>query len=472
MKKNPEISIVEITTKILKSWKQCLILAVVCAILLGAFQFIKLNGSEVPVEEPKKEEKKPDLTYEEYLRQISYNTGRIEYYTGLYNETKEYYDNSYYMSINPYNCVSVASTCIFYGNNEYTEAAAASMITIVKNTDCAANNIASGTAIENLDGQYINELISVSSPNDSVNLDSPRFTISVIAADKNTAQTILNNLIDYAEKEYMSSINFLRSASLSWEFSPVFSETCYSSSLRNAQISLSKDLIGYEDSIVKFEDALRKLNKEYSSIYPEGYVKPAPNSEPTPASAKYSASEAAKSAAIYALIGFIIGVVIGVAIDFIRVIKCPKLCYTRQIFDNTKIKFIGNIEDNENIKRLNKFCKKIAGDKDFMSPRTERLTYTAANLAALSKDKRVLVTGTPNATDVQSAIETLKKADDSLQLSYKGNLTSSAAAVKALDDTDAILIMEQLDTTAIKSLASLLDSCLFTDKDIIGYVII
>ncbi len=473
MQKEKKIRVIEIILEILKKWKLILILAVVCAVLLGAFQFVKLNGSEIPVEEPKveetkKEEKKPEITYEEYLQQIAYNTDRVDYYTELYNETKEYSDNSYLMSIDPYNCATATSTCIFYGEPDYNATATSSYVTVIKNIDCYTNAIARGTAIEDLEGQYIRELISVSQ-------DSSRFTVSVVAADKFTAEKILTNLIECAEKEINLSQDFLRVASsLGWEFSPVISDVYYNSGLRNSQISLSKELIGYDDSIVKFEDALRKLNKEYGSIYVEGYVEPDPNAKPEskPETARYSASEAAKLSVKYAIIGLIIGVVIGIAIAFIKVLTHPKLCYSRQIFEDTGIKFFGNIEETENIKRLNKLCKKISGDKEFMSPRTERLTYTIANINSFAKGKRLLVTGTVSAADAQAAIDELTANNKDLQLIYKGNLTLNAAAVKALDDADAILIMEQTGTTAVTPLSTLTDSCRFTDKDIIGYVII
>ena len=464
MQKEREISLIEILIAVLKKWKLIVILALILAILLGGAHFIKVNGTVIKSTESTNVANK--LTKEEYIQQCDSYQTRIDMYSKKVDELNKHVQESYALKIDSYNCATASSTCIFYGNPVHTEAAAATMISTINGIDYNKAIITRNTEIEGIEGQYIDELVSVSTPIDDVVVNAPRFTISVVAADQNTAETILNNLISYIESKQSVSAKFIQNdPDFGWEYSPVISKTGYSSSLTSYQNALLSNTNTAVDTLAKAESSLIELKKTYSSYYGK-------NSEKLPETKKVSAIAAAKGSVTYAIYGLLIGIVLGVVIAFCQVFFSPNLYNSRQLQDDADLKFIGSIENTDFVKGLQKLLKRISGDKEFLSPSLERTAYTAARLVPLAKDGKILVTGTADTADIEKAIAALKNAEPSLNLVFKGNLTVSSAAVKELEDAVGILVMEQTDKSKLKPISSLLEVCRFTGKDIIGYIMI
>ncbi len=464
MQEAREISLVEVLINILKKWKLIVIFAVIFAIVLGGYKFISNYGAEIS----KEAEKEDILSYEDYCLQLEMNNKKMDIYSAVLDSGEEYINDSYALDIDPLNCAAASKTCIFIGGDKYAEAAVANVTAVLRSMDYAKAEVAAGTELDGLDSSHILDLISISSPANNYETASPRFTISVIAKDEKTASAICDNISKCADSEMTKNINkYGLEEPLQYFWTDTNSSIAYNKALYDSIASSQKLYSDVYTQLIGAKKAIEDLEEKYGEIYGEGYT-----GETEPVIETVSFAAAAKSAIKFAVIGFVLGAIIGMVIAFCKVLFRPVLYCSRQLKDEAKLKFIGNIEDNESLKGVDKLNKKLAGDKEFMSPANERVTYAAANLAALSKDKRVLITGTLSAADVQDAMEILRKADGSLQLCYKGNLTSSAAAVKALDDADAILIMEKSGVTEIKPLSALIDSCRLTDKPILGYVMI
>lgn len=461
MQKTRDLTLTEVFLSILKKWKLIVILAVVLALVLGLYRFVTLYGTEIDSSSGK-----PEITYDEYRLSLQSYRQNIEQGKAILKAIEQHNQNSYLMTLDPCNCASASTTCMVRSNASAASAIANALAKFVENIDYTAANIAAGTALEGIDNSYLAELVTIDIPLSLLPSDIAHFTVMVVAENADLATALCNNLVSFIGSSSANAFpDYSGFAAGEFSHTQIQCSTDYNSVVFKAQADL---LNQSKDSLARIQEAttaISNLQKKYGSYYTDDYSE-------TVEVEKYSAFAALRSSVKYILVGLVGGAVIGIIIAFLQKLANPTLFRSYQLQDEAGLKFFGNIEDTESLTKMEKAAKKIAGDKAFLSPPAERIAYTAAKLAASVKENTVLVTGTVNGDEINNAIRLLKQAEPTLNFVFKGNLASSSAAIKELEQASGILLMEKNEITDLKSLSALLDACKSTEKNILGYVMI
>ncbi len=173
-----------------------------------------------------------------------------------------------------------------------------------------------------------------------------------------------------------------------------------------------------------------------------------------------------------ALFAFVLGLIIGLVIAvFLYLSKFP-LQYALQVQDQLKVPFLGGVKPKKGY-LLTGYKNKLAGDGLLLEEK-EALNVVAANLGELVKPgSSILLSGGLTARENAEVAKKLNEqlSDKNITVLPGDSLGSSAQTVRALAETQGVVLLERLDDSRLKRVLSDKERLELMDKPLLGYML-
>lgn len=173
--------------------------------------------------------------------------------------------------------------------------------------------------------------------------------------------------------------------------------------------------------------------------------------------------------------GMVMGLMVGLIFSIITVIityliKLPivsKLQVQRQL----GLRFLGSV-DSRKISRPNGSAE-TAGHNVAEGKAMNGLDLIAANIAEAGDGARkVLLTGSLPGETIERAAQLLASKTQVMELVHAGSVNSSAQAVKLLNESDAVVLVERLGVSGLREVLAEKERLDYSGKKLLGYVLV
>lgn len=489
--KEIEIRVPDILAAFLKSI--CLIVAatIFFGALLGAYGYYKARHTVV------------DTSYEETITAVShsitekettirnlqarnqtltdynlpYYTRKLENDTQLSERRRSYLENSYYYSIDPFNCGTARIT--FAVDAPIPEGAAQEYASYKANEQrrivnaCAAMTPFSDEVIENVrkilnidaEKRFVEELITVT------NVEDQFVRLDVYFSDPALAQkaadylfTEMCKIVNELDPEYqVNVVSSFNGSIVNWE---MYEErTMYEDSLLASEKNMAADNDSIntlnktiEDNTVSIDAAnieLTKLKHELEAA--QNSLKNANQS-----------TSAKKNVIKFGLVGCVFGLIVSCVYVYVTDIFSGKIRSRNNVISRFPYPLLGVVPSQK--KRLfNKTIKKLEGDP--LYPDKDVTAATAANTLAIATkdDAACAMIGTISKED--PSLLTLKEAMHD-KIRFSGNILSDAKTVSEIEKCSKVILVEKRNVSRLDSVSEEIEKLRSLNKEILGIILL
>lgn len=460
------LSLTEILAIFIKKAKVIIIFAIIGAILLGGFQFIKqITATPAVVDETTYQEKFE--IYEAKLKLLNTNLDIVQ--TKIKNQ-KEYNENSIIMNLNPYDVA--VSTTVFqisgidnllslpqYSSEAFTPSYFINTIQTqyeqyLKAMDLKANFPAKYGDISE---QYLKEIVSFATNDNNSSLDfanniSGSFSIVVYEESLEMAEEIGKIITDYllSQKQLVE-------------------DSTYPHTLNVVSTTTSKSVVL---GIEKIQDEVQSLSDTY--LLEQVNLQKQLNElvAPTIATGVKSIKSILVSTVKWLIIGAIFGAVLVCAWIFVVMLFKTKIQSSRRMEQMLKIPFIGSIAKKGDI--WNRLANKLINER-IWNDETSATAYIEENLkTVLDKEAEVLVVSTLKTKSIDEDIGIISKT--ALPLCKKvyavSNAEKNPAMISALGSCKYMVLAERVGKSELEEIQAVIEMAKRKGVEVIGFVAI
>ncbi len=469
-----EIDLIDLFHHILKRWRVIILVALIGAVILGAYNGYKQMQppAEPTVEEKEKalDELRKGLTDLE-VAEVDSLVESYKSYAEVYADRVMYGQKSIYLNLDPEHVYRGFATYMisnYYDNKgEYT----------VENTD--AGNIISlynvlikdsitAERIREVTGwtseeQYITDLISVGSSGISI------LNLSIMAPTDAECRTILGILEERLE-EVRDDVT--KNAPHDIEIiSERFTEE-YNQGVSDARKGQNDTLVGLQTTMRNLSNPLTSAQKSY---YNEIIKQEYPDEL---AEQKFSKFGLVK----YAVFGFFVGafiVMMLVAVEYIarKVLRTPD---DMALMFNTRV--IGIVKAEDGIKKkqflasIDKWFEKKFDRRLGLLPREQALEMVSSEIAADMKKsdvKKLVITGTAGESAISEAVQDLELGlKDAGDISVSKSPLTDPVSVQRISEADGVVIVEKMGDSRLADIGKELDICRKLGISVLGSIVV
>ena len=453
--RNIELTFKEFLIAVLCQWKAILAVGAVVALLAGAYGYYAFIQAEGPVQEAYSSA----LTAHEDT--LASKINQIRHQMEIREAAKDYVNKSLLMQIDPYN-KQVATLYISVEvepETQYLDLSSQAPLGIIDLRESMAKNIvgrylilAKNARFSDVLGEqqaaqfgdtYLHEIVQVASTEtDGV------FTITAFGTDSFDAKAAANAMFTYLTEK-----------------KPLVTESVTMHALRildeSTIVITDQELAGTQTTQrSKVSDASNKIETLFKDVNKLRANKP-------------SAPSLTSTVIRNVTLGFMLSLVLGIAlVSLLHLTKFP-LRYTRQIQEQLGLLFLGGVKHGRRGILFTRWNQTLTGE-NLLKGEAEALALIAANLEeAASSARRVLVTGTLPEQTLRDFSEKLAKElkTEGLTLIPSPYIDQNAQTVRNLAGADAVILVERLHTSRLKTALEEKERIEMAGKPVLGYVL-
>lgn len=476
-----EIDLAGLFWKILYSWRSLLVFAVIGAILIGGVSYI-MEVNRVDQENEKirqdiaameQEKKNPSavqqVSLKDRLTEAEYNAvlEAVNNHNTL-KDRQEYYDKSIYMHLDPYNRnlnyisyrVELSPQDISYTNTG--DLSGLSSIRLEQLTELYRYYIASrgfgkeleGILGENIEGQYIAELIGASVESKGV------LVVSVRGMDEEQVR-IVSDKMEQIVKDYSLVLTETfgeHTIIKNGEFESKVPDP----GLAGAQEEYRRMLIDLKKSVTaitaNFNDNQWALYNNYISGG-DGNVVVAPDGNGTGSNGENLVLKQAEFDAMFVVIGAFAGCLLAICYVIFKFLFSNKINDTQVLQDKFGLRVLGTVTTGKKRKKgiIDRTLDQLR--KVTVLSSEEEMNLALANIQLLANRKQVhnfLITSDERLKAKETeVVESLQKMckENGLSVDMEESVFSNAAAVKKLEDIKNVIVVTRMGYSSAKVLA-------------------
>lgn len=447
MEHDNEIDLRDMFFHILYKWRSILLVALFFCVFVGGYKLLRyamLSQIETP-----KDIREYELALAEYnLSQDTYER-YITNWESQIEQQKVYMENSVLMKINPYR-KPTASADIFIKLDEIEWGILPDNINLDPTDSLIriyTSNFSSNLdwePIETLTGQsalYLKELLWL-----GTDYNSNTFTISVTHYDGDTAQEILEIILDQLIAKYQNMGSDVNKHTLSI----VNRSLTYSidNSLVDTQKNNEDIITNYEQNIINYQRALEELEA------------------PIPLSVMRFIK--------YFVIGFILGIFLTIFFHGMAYILDGRLHTEDELKRKYGYRLLGVIPKfvKGNIfSGIDRFLHSLNKSERQISE-CEAYNLMAVNVKnTTGKHTKILITGTIESIKLESLVKNIAPQLNQYTFSFARDLSHISDSLKALQECDAVIIAEETSYSLLADIQRNHECITSLDKPVLGYIL-
>lgn len=447
-----ELDLKDLFFHVLYRWRSCLVAALIGALLLGSFQYFKLESihREGKLTDEEKQYEVDLLSYENNLKNARKNYSNYE---KLIKEQEEYENNSVWMKLDPGNVWIAERTYQVTLDQDYLMS-----LPTINASDPADNVLAvyeasvlsdvSSDRMQELFGtsqkHYLSELITVKADKE-VNT----FSISIEAASMEQANNAIQYFDDRIQNYCKEKANLTGSHTLTQISGDIFATT--DEKLNQKQKEVSDKIASYEDNLKENKILLNELEDE--------------NAAP---------KEPGKHVIRFAVIGALLGGLLLVAIYFVQYFSSGCLNTEKDLSECYDILVYGNFyrtRARRPGKGIDKFIERWEKGKGCPSEETEYENICALLVENTISDE-ILLTGTIKAEELLIMIEKIKEAGLDKKLLYQADFVHNTTAINATKEAKEIIWVEKKHESSLKEIERVAEVFCINEANVIGCILL
>lgn len=456
-----EINLTELCAYIVRHGCSVLLAAILFMLLLGGYKgyknIIRFNSADAITEEQAAYQDKLEL----YNAQKTAGETLIENINEQLKNQQDYQEHSILMNIDPYNEYRDSISYYVYTNYQIMPGMD------YQNVDPAPSILAAYAAaaqdgemfsniVKQMNGTVsvrdLEELISVDYDDDT---SKPATRVLTITTIGNT-QELANQLMSYVKEQINDSRDKI-AASIGEHELRVITEF---SSL-TADAALQKKMTDYSNTIATLQQNLAKVQDSLSDL-----------KEPA-APAGNSRRHAAMNTAKFAIIGLILGGFLAAMVWAVLYITGDRLSDEDELSERFGVTILGHIVMPGKKGFFAGLADRIRGIHRGEVPEVEQYAYLAECLKQMKeKPVSIAVVTDMNPENARAIAEKLAALAVPVSVIYSGNTASDAAALKAANQQEAVLLLADRDISTRRHIRDILQSCLNCEKKICGAIVV
>lgn len=435
----------------LRQWRKILIVAVIGALVAGVYAGISgwnslkdVEAQEYDLAHQQLLQESHEIKKESLEQQIStLEDGIAHQYT--------YLEESVLMQLDPYayyeGYLSLYMDTGYqilpgmdYQNPDKTSQVVANYDIILKGEE-SLQTLAGEMGIEE---KYLLELITTENPSQNRSM----LNIQVKCPDQESAEKLLDILfqqIEAAQERVSKAVT---------EHEIVVIEQYVRQQI---DTNLSKLQQGEVDRLIELMNSLDAVQQEKKELE-------------LPMIQTVSVSSVLKKAVVITVLGGVLGAFAVAGVAWVMHIAGGKVYSARMLQSWTGVKVLGSVPAPEPNNRIDRWLRKLER-KESCDP-AEKIKLIALNTASFVADtKRVLITGSVDTEYSSLLADALRQTAPNTEVVMSGNILCSADAIKALMQTDAVVLVETCNVSRYDEVASKAKLIGDHGKSIVGCVL-
>lgn len=429
----------------LRRWRSVLAVAVLLALVLGGWKGVSgLSALKTPVDIAAQQEAL--ALYETEKTSVAL---KIEAIQQSIDNQQTYLDNSVLMQVDPYGYYEAVLSLyvetdyqimpgMSYQNPDRTNSVLYAYRAVAQGRetlDALAQSLSSQS-------QYVSELLTAELPEKTAGT----LVIRVMAPDAAAAQQLLEVLSAQLEAAYDQ-----------------VTQAVAEHTVRVVEQSVSAKV-----DLTLADSQKKELNRMNDLMTALADAQTAMDTLQEPAVQTGSVASVVKKAVIFAVLGAVAGVFLTVCVIWVMHIASGKVYSARTLQDRTGVKVIGCAAHRKIKCGLDR--RLYAWEGRNTAPVQEHL---AADISCRAKDaKCLLVTGSGSREDREELVQAVSKAMPGAQVQDCGSILTDAAALQALTDCDAVVLVEACDVSDYDGVSRQLELIEDYNKQLLGCVLL
>lgn len=446
-----EIDLKDLFFDLVYHWRSILVAALIGAVLLGVFQYIKIEATHRAGEQTA-EEKQYEIDLQDYKDSVKNTRLNIKTYNQLMKEKNDYLDQSVYMQLDSQNEWVAYKRFFIKMDQAVLDALPESAQEDPADYVAAvyASTLKTGLDDEEMEEllgtgkiEYINELVGVWSDNGSNTV-----TVQVIGKDTETVEKQLAYFVDRLQTYCAPKAQEIGAHTLT----PV-SEDTYSRT--DADLSAKQDAINQQ--LVEWQEALKEQREALNELEAKD--------EPTPPGTHIKK---------FAAIGFILGAFLLAGIYAVKYVMGGKLHTARELSKRFGLPVFGEYAKSR-ARKPGKGLDKLFEKWEFKHVNTdaEALSSSIATLIGEKfAGKRVLLTGTISQAALDNLRNRLLAASNPVDLNVQAHFLDNPAAISAAGSADAVVLVEEKYASAMKDIEREAEMLMISSANVGGCIVI
>ena len=451
-----EINLKQLLIYVIRKWRIMLAAAVVLGILLGGAKtakgFLDLQDPE-KVEESLKESELAQQNYETAKNQLA---NQMAEYNRQLDDYQRYAENSLYMKIDPYAVYKESVTYVVTTDYQILPNMTYQTLNWMGPVLSAYSSVATSVTLDELssegraglseewDADSLDKLIKV-----ETNVNDGKLTITASAESEARAKAILQAVKARVEKNQKSIAEAAGEHKLS-----VISE--------KSTIAVDQTIINEREARLRSITALREAADKAAEKY---------DKLREPDSGELSVSNIVKSGIKFAILGFISGVILTCCCFGVGFLLDGILHDPNSLKNLFQVKVLAFITKNENKKGIDRALDHLESLSSARSSSLIGLYTTAASLDAIG-EKRILISGTAEKTEIERFSKELTKMVSKPTIQYGPDLLRNQETLEKLKLVDAVVLVEQKDVSKLTDIQRELEIVHYLGKTMEGFLLI
>lgn len=435
----------------LYKWKAILVWGAVLAVLLGGFKglssYTNMKNEEIQSENSTQQE----LAMEVYETRKDSLQQQIEANRANARHQQKYLDESVLMNLDAYDFYEVYLSLFVetdyqimpgmsYQNTDPTNAIIRAYIEGVTN-DTSTSMLADSIGTE---PEYLLELLSVDIPH-----DARGFSLHFKVLDKTSGEKLLASLKQVIEQMQPEISQVIAPHEL--RIKEDFTRQAIDPALTQQQQDQANKLTELNDIIAGLQQQVNDLQLPKSTVV--------------------DGSNIVKNTVIFAVLGGILGVMFVVLTAWIKHIFGRNVFSGRALSSRTGIKVFGGIKAGKRRCTVDAWLRAVEGRNDL--PADKQRAMLACSIAASMGNEGVLqISGHCSAEEHTAFAEVLRRTDAKITVCDAGNLLQDVSARQALNEADAVLLIEQCEVSTYEGVQRQIDVIAEHGKKLLGCVLI
>ncbi len=433
-------------------WRSILIAALVGAILLGAFQFVRVTLVHKEGKQTK-EEKQYEIDLQNYQDSVRNTKNGIRTNNKLIKEKNDYLDESIYMQLDSQNVWTASKRFYIKMDQSVLDAlpesaqedpadyvASVYTSTLKSKLDAGEMEALLGTSRR----EYIDELVSIGADNASNTI-----TIYVVGADEETVTRQMDYFVNRLETVSQPMAQEVGAHTLSLVNENIVSAT--DNNLSTKQEEINKQILDWQEALKEQRETLNDLEEEEEPKAPGMHL------------------------VRFSVIGFLLGTILLAGIYTVKYVLGGQLHGGRELTERYNLPVYGDYAKSR-ARRPGKGLDKLFEKWEFKHALTDAEAVTGGVAALLGErfaGKKVLLTGTVSDQKLAEFAGSLqKKLGNACQIKASGDLPVNATAIAAAKDADAVILVEEKYASRLADVERAAEMLVISQADVGGCIVL
>ncbi len=447
-----EIDLKDLFFELLYHWRSILVAALIGAVLLGAFQYIRIESTH-RAGELTKDEKQYEIDLQDYRDSIKNARLNIRTLTQLMKEKNDYLDQSVYMSLDSQN--EWLAYKRFYVKMDQAVLDAMPEISQEDPADYVAAVYASTLKVgldeeemQELMGtgktEYIDELVEILPEKESNTV-----MVQVIGKDAETVEKQLDYFVERMDAYCAPKAQEIGTHSLILVGEDTYSRT--DEDLSAKQDEINKKLVEWQESLKEQRETLNQLEEKEEPKEPGTHIKR------------------------FAAIGFILGAFLLAGIYCVKYVMGDRLHSAGELTEHYGLPVFGEYARTR-ARRPGKGLDKLFEKWEFGHAVTDADTVDSGVSALLNErfaGRKVLLMGTVSGKELDEyAARLTAKLGGACEITAQGGLPTNAEAIAAMKEADAVILVEEKHHSTGRNIERTAELLGISEANVAGCIVI